>query len=99
MMRDEAMRRIREAFPALQAAYGLGSIDIFGSVARDEAQPESDIDLLVTFLPGRATGYFGFFRLQKDLERILGIRVDLVTPDALKPQLRAAILAGVVHAA
>ncbi len=99
MLRDEAMRRIREAFPALQDAYGLGSIDIFGSVARGEARPESDIDLLVTFLPGRTCGYFGFFRLQKELECLLGTRVDLVTPDALKPQLRAAILAEAVHAA
>ena len=98
-MRDEALRQIREAFPALQEAYGLSSIDIFGSVARNEALPGSDIDLLVNFQPGRVCGYFGFFRLQKELESILGTHVDLVTPDALKEQLKASILAEAIHAA
>lgn len=99
MMREEALRQIREAFPALREAYGLSSIDIFGSVARNEALPGSDIDLLVSFQPGRICGYFGFFRLQKELESILGTRVDLVTPDALKKQLKARILAEAIHAA
>lgn len=99
MLREEAMRRIQEAFPVLQATYGLGSIDIFGSVARDEARPGSDIDLLVRFQPGRACGFFAFFRLQQELELSLGIRVDLITPDALKPQLRDRILAEAIHAA
>ena len=99
MKREEALRQIRGAFPMLREAYGLDAIDIFGSVARDEAQPESDIDLLVTFQPGRVCGYFGFFRLQKELEAILGTRVDLVTPDALKPSLKGSILAEAIHAA
>ena len=99
MTREEALKRIREAFPVLQEAYGLKSIDIFGSVARNEAQPGSDIDLLVSFQPGKVCGYFGFFHLQQELEAILGVRVDLVTPDALKKQLRASILAEAVHAA
>lgn len=99
MMRDEALRQIRAAFPALQETYGLCSIDIFGSVARNEALPGSDIDLLVSFQPGRVCGYFGFFRLKTELESILGVRVDLVTPDALKKQLKASILAEAIHAA
>lgn len=99
MTREEALQRIRAAFPALQETYGLISIDIFGSVARDEALPGSDIDLLVSFESGKACGYFGFFRLQKELEAVLGVRVDLVTPDALKKQMKASILAEAIHAA
>lgn len=99
MKREEALRQIRGAFPLLREAYGLSSIDIFGSVARDEAGPGSDIDLLVSFQPGRVCGYFGFFRLQKELESILGTKVDLVTPDALKKQMKASILAEAIHAA
>ena len=99
MTRDEALRCIREAFPLLREAYGLKSIDVFGSVARDEALPGSDIDLLVSFQHGKVCGFFGFFRLQKELEAILGVRVDLVTPDALKKQLKASILAEAIHAA
>ena len=99
MTREEALRRIREAFPTLQATYGLSSIDVFGSVARDEAQQGSDIDLLVSFQPGKVCGYFGFFRLQQELQAVLGVRVDLITPDALKKQLKASILAEAIHAA
>lgn len=99
MKREEALRQIRGAFPLLQEVYGLNSIDIFGSVAKDEAQPGSDIDLLVSFQQGKVCGYFGFFRLQKELESILGTRVDLVTPDALKLSLKDSILAEAIHAA
>ena len=99
MTREEALRRIREAYPALQAAYGLHSIALFGSVARNEAGPGSDIDLLVSFEPGRICGFFGFFRLQQELESALGVRVDLVTPDALKRQLKDRILAEAINAA
>ncbi len=99
MTREEALRSIWEAFPALRETYGLRSIDVFGSVARDEALPGSDIDLLVSFEPGKVCGYFGFFRLQKELEAVLGVRVDLVTPDALKKQMKASILAEAIHAA
>lgn len=99
MTREEALQRIRETFPVLQEAYGLNSIDIFGSVARNEAQPGSDIDLLVSFQPGKVCGYFSFFHLQQELEAVLGVRVDLVTPDALKIQMKASILAEAIHAA
>ncbi len=99
MTKEEALRLIQEAFPVLREAYGLNSIDVFGSVARNEAMPGSDIDLLVSFEPGRTCGYFGFFRLQQDLERRLGAKVDLVTIDALKKQLKDGILAEAIHAA
>lgn len=99
MTREEALQHIRAAFPVLRDVYGISSIDIFGSVARNEAQPGSDIDLLVSFQPGKVCGYFSFFHLQQELEGILGARVDLVTPDALKKQLRASILAEAIHAA
>ncbi len=99
MTREDALRIIQAAFPALKEAYGLSSTAVFGSVARNEALPNSDINLLVEFESGRVCGYFGFYSLQKELESILRVRVDLVTPDALKKQLRAAILAEAVHAA
>lgn len=99
MTRAEALQRIQAVFPALRKSYALSSIAIFGSVARDEARPGSDIDLLVEFEPGKACGYVGFIRLQHELESILGVCVDLVTPDALKRQLKAGILAEAIHAA
>jgi uncharacterized protein len=74
---------------------GVKSLSVFGSVARGEATPESDIDLLVEF--NRPVGLFDFIRLKMYLEDLTGTRVDLVTPDALRPAMRADILREAVH--
>jgi predicted nucleotidyltransferase len=73
------------------------TLSVFGSVARGEARPESDVDLLVEF--SAPVGLFEFVRLRRFLEEILGARVDLVTPDALKPQLKQAVLREAIRAA
>jgi predicted nucleotidyltransferase len=99
MRRDEALDILRTALPELRSRYAVKDIAVFGSVARDEAGPNSDVDLLVEFEPGQAGGYFKFFALQEDLERRMHQAVDLVTPDALKRQLRERILAEAIHAA
>ncbi len=85
MTREEVQRRISEHRREL-AELGIRSLDIFGSVARGEATPDSDVDLLVEF--DRTIGLFHFFRVQWRLEQILGCDVDLVMRDAVKPQLR-----------
>jgi hypothetical protein len=75
---------------------GVKSLRLFGSVRRDGAEAESDVDLLVEF--AEPVGLLRFADVQAYLERLLGCDVDLVTPDALKPQLRDAILGEAVHA-
>ena len=70
----------------LEVQYGVKSLTLFGSVARDEARPSSDVDLLVDF--NRPTGYFGLVRLQLFLEQLLGVQVDLSTPASLRPNMR-----------
>ena len=77
--------------------FGVRSLSIFGSVARDEAAETSDVDLLVEF--DRPVGLFAFCRLRLYLQEILGCQVDLVTPDALKEQLRERILKEAIRAA
>jgi len=99
MRLDEAMTILKAAMPDLRERYAVKDLAVFGSVARGEARPGSDIDVLVAFEPGKAGGYFKFFALQQDLEALLGLKVDLVTPDALRKQLRGRILAEAVHAA
>jgi hypothetical protein len=66
-------------------------------MARDEAGPDSDVDVLVTF-DGR-THFRAFMGLQFELEAILGTRVDLVTPRAMKPALRPHIERDLIHVA
>ena len=67
-------------------ALGVKSLGLFGSAARDEAGPESDVDLLVEF-DGPAS-FDGYMDLKELLERVLERRVDLVTQRALKPLVR-----------
>ncbi len=77
--------------------FKVKSLTIFGSVARDEASLDSDVDLLVEF--EKPVGLFTFIRLQRYLENILGRSVDLGTPDSLKPYLREPVLKEAVRGA
>jgi predicted nucleotidyltransferase len=96
MQRDQALHLLTEHHREI-AAFGVTSLRLFGSVARDQARPDSDVDLLVEF--AHPVGLFAFIRLRRYLEDILGRPVDLVTPDALKRQLRESILAEAIRAA
>jgi predicted nucleotidyltransferase len=82
---DELRARLAAALPALRAAHPIRSIGVFGSWARGEQTPESDVDLLIEF--DAPVGFFEFFDIQEKLETVLGVRVDLVTPRGLRPQL------------
>ena len=99
MKRKKALEKLKKHFPELQAHFGVAHLAVFGSVARDEARPESDVDILVEFAPEAHVGLFGFVRLQRRLEQILSTRVDLATPDALKRQLKDQIFKELVRAA
>lgn len=90
---EELTRRLAEAKPALRDKYGLARIGLFGSWARGEQGPDSDVDLLVEL--ERPIGLFAFQRLEDELTHLLGCRVDLVTPGALKPHIGAEILRSV----
>jgi hypothetical protein len=81
----------------LREVYAVKSLALFGSVARNEAGPLSDVDMLVEF--SRPVGLFGLFALQDRLEQILGCKVDLGTPDSLKPRLRPSVMRELVHVA
>ncbi len=97
MLRDEILARLRADRPALKR-FGVKSIGVFGSVARGEADADSDIDILVDYAEGTSTGLFEFLDLKEHLETLLERPVDLVTPEALHPMLRDDILKEFVHA-
>lgn len=93
---DEALRILAEHREEI-AGYGVTSLFVFGSVARGEAGPESDVDVLVEF--GAPIGLFQFVRLKDYLESVLGRQVDLAMPGALREQMRDRILSEAVRAA
>jgi uncharacterized protein len=72
--------------------YGVRELFVFGSVARGQTRPDSDIDLLVDFLPHAQTGLLGYASLMLDLEKLLGRKVDLVSKNGLKPLIRATVI-------
>ena len=94
--REDILKAIRDSKETL-TAFGVARLSLFGSFARDEGRDDSDVDLLVEF--SRPVGLFEFVRLQRQLGEIVGHPVDLVTPAALKPQLRDRILGEAVVAA
>ena len=91
LTRAEVERRLQDARPAI---FGLGvrSLALFGSVQRNEARFDSDVDVLVEFEPGQKS-FDHLLALGDVLEQTLGHRVELVTPESLSPFLRPYILA------
>ncbi|MBX2805855.1 MAG: nucleotidyltransferase family protein [Hyphomicrobiales bacterium] len=88
MKREAAIQAIRPHMSDLQTM-GVVSLQIFGATARDEASDTSDIDVLATF--GRPPSICLFMDVKFRLERALGRRVDLMTPDDLQPQIRSKV--------
>lgn len=80
----------RETILSLMAEHGAYNPRIFGSVARGTATPESDIDLLVELEPGRSLLDLG--GLLMDLQQVLGLPVDVVTVQGLRPRIRERVL-------
>ncbi len=93
MKRDRVLS-ILNAHQAELHDLGVKSLEIFGSVARDEARPDSDVDFLVEF--SIEASLFDLFRIRHYLEDLLGCDVDLGTQDALKEHLRETILKDVI---
>jgi uncharacterized protein len=98
MKRDDVLRILAEHRQQLRDM-GAARLSVFGSVARNEAGDDSDVDILVEFTPGARIGMFEFLALQETLSGLLGHDVDLATPASLHPRLRAAILREAVLAA
>jgi uncharacterized protein len=91
MERDMIIETLRANRDVLDH-FHVRSLSIFGSITRGEANAESDVDILVEFEPDADVGLFEFIGLKSALSDLLGIPVDLGTPDALHPALRDNIL-------
>lgn len=95
MNRASILERLSAEAPGLRERYGVRSLALFGSMARGDDREESDVDLLVTF-EGKAT-FDNFMGLKLDLEDLLGRRVDLGTPNTLRPEMRARVEKDLIH--
>jgi predicted nucleotidyltransferase len=97
MTSREALRRLLRNRQKL-VRFHVAHISIFGSTARDDATEGSDVDVLVEFDPEAAVGLFAFVELLDFLGAVLGTRIDLATPEALRPEMRERIVAEAVRA-
>jgi hypothetical protein len=89
--RRETIRRLQRHKAQIRG-FGVRHLSVFGSTARDEATEHSDTDILVEFEPHVHIGLFGFVELQRALGDALASRIDLATPDALRPEMRDDIM-------
>ena len=97
-MKDE-LQRIRQTLKihgdALAGYYHVRRFGVFGSVARGDQRPISDVDVLVEF--SRPIGLFQFIELEEKLKILLNKDVDLVTPNALHPLIKTDVLRETVY--
>ena len=91
---EKVLETLKTCLPGLEEGFGVKRLGVFGSYAKGESRPKSDLDLLVEF--HRAPTMFEFVRLERELAALLGVKVDLVMKTALKPEIGKRILSEVV---
>jgi predicted nucleotidyltransferase len=87
---EETLHEKREEILRISQKYGARNVRIFGSVARGETGPESDVDFLVEMEEGRSL--FDLGGLLMELQNLLGCKVDVVTEKGLRPRIRDEVL-------
>ena len=92
---NKIKRILRGALPQLKKEYHIKTIGIFGSYIRGENRKGSDLDILVEF--SSPIGLFEFLEMEEYLGKLLAVKVDLVSKNALKPYIGEHILAEVVY--
>ncbi|WP_373479893.1 nucleotidyltransferase family protein [Geminocystis sp.] len=91
MLNLELLRQKREEILKIAAKHGAYNVRVFGSVARGEADEKSDIDFLIDYEIQKITPWFPV-RLIRELENLLGEKVDVVTADGLKERIKERVL-------
>lgn len=89
MTRDELIHVLREHKPVLRERFGVTSLSLFGSFARDEGRDDSDVDVIATFDP--LPDWKSYFEAVFYLEDLLGRQIDLATPDEVRKEIRPCV--------
>ncbi|NMG07327.1 nucleotidyltransferase family protein [Brasilonema sp. UFV-L1] len=92
---EEIKQILRQNKPLLQEHYHITQLGIFGSYARGEQTQESDVDVLIDY--DRAPTLFKLVELGDYLSSAIGMKVDIVTQNGLKPRIRERVLSEVVY--
>ncbi|MCK4658922.1 MAG: nucleotidyltransferase family protein [Phycisphaerae bacterium] len=77
--------------------HGIRRLSLFGSVLREDFRPDSDVDVLVEFLPETRIGMIGMAAMQRELSELIGRQVDLRTPGDLSRYFRAKVIQGAIE--
>lgn len=93
---EAVIATLRAHRPELEAM-GIAHAGVFGSVARGEAGPESDIDILVEFVPGGVPDLFTYVGFQERIGGLFAGRVDVIHRGGLRPAVRKRVLKDLVH--
>jgi len=96
LTREEALHILRAHRAELRERFGVVELALFGSTVRNEARPDSDVDILVSF-DDRSIGWTEFFDTQAYLETLLEHSVDLVTRRSVRAELRPTIEADAIN--
>jgi predicted nucleotidyltransferase len=87
---ESLLKGLRRQLPSLAERYGVETLEVFGSYVRDEQKADSDLDVLVTF--HEEPSLLTFIVIENHLSDALGVKVDLVMKDSLKPAIGQVIL-------
>ena len=97
MDKQIVLTKLKERIEDIRQRFSVKNLSIFGSIARGESTDNSDVDVLVVF--NREGSFDLFMDLKFYLEDLLGVKIDLVTDKALRPQVRRAIEQELIHVA
>lgn len=87
---DQIIIKLRKNKPVLEEKYGVKNLEIFGSYIRGEQKKSSDLDVLVEF--SKTIDLFKYIELEEFMSKKLGVKVDLVMKDTLKPRIKDRVL-------
>ncbi len=87
---DQIIKKLKEIRPIIESKYSVKNLEVFGSYIHGEQKKSSDLDILVDF--SKTIDLFKYIELENYLSEKLGVKVDLVMKDTLKPRIKDRIL-------